>query len=107
MRPDDLGARIVRQQNRKRRVVTMSQNIETVRRRELHRLLDQRRGSSVSVDVELADTAEISTLVLALDQIVDRGIARPALHVLSSTIRSDEWHHPQILGLGIDQLVGA
>ncbi len=69
--------------------------------------LDQRCLRGVAVNVELADAAEIAAFVFGLDQVVDRGIGRPILHVVARAIGADERYHPKPGSLGVDELMGA
>src|SRR5262245_22500061 len=85
----------------------MGEEIEIAPGGEIYDLLDQRALRGIAVDVEFADAAEIAALVLGLDQIVDRRIARPVLHVVAGAIGTDERHHPEPRRLGVDELVGA
>src|SRR5262245_20203849 len=107
MRPDDLGAAIVGEQNQKRRLVAMGEKIEITSGGKVDDLLDQWRLRGIAVNVELADAAEIAALVFGLDQVVDRGIGRPILHVVARAIGADERHDPKPGSLGVDELMGA
>src|SRR5215831_8560246 len=107
MRPDDLGAAIVSEQNQKRRLVAMGEKIEIASGGEVDDLLDQPRLRGITVNVELADAAEIAAFVFGLDQVVDRGIGRPILHIVARAIGADERHHPKPGSLGVDELMGA
>src|SRR6516164_1227404 len=107
MRPDDLGAAIVREQNQQRRLVAMGEKIEITSGGEVDDPLDQRCLRGITVNVELADAAEIAAFVFGLDQVVDRGIGRPILDVVARAIGADERHHPKPGSLGVDELMGA
>src|SRR5262245_59057799 len=67
MGPDDLGLRIVPEQDEERRLVAMGEEIKIARGGEVDDLLDQRALCGIAVDVEFADAAEIAALVLGLD----------------------------------------
>src|SRR5262245_54392407 len=107
MRPDDLGAAIVGEQNQERGLVAMGKKIEITSGGKVDDLLDQRCLRGITVNVELADAAEIAAFVFGLDQVVDRGIGRPVLYVVARAIGADERHHPKPRSLGVDELVGA
>ncbi len=102
-----LALGVVTEQDEQRRLVAMREQIEIARDREVDDLLDQRALRGVAVDVEFADAAKIAAFVFALDQIVDRGIGRPVLHVVARAIGPDERHHPKPRRLGVDELMGA
>src|SRR5262245_36702786 len=107
MRPDDLGAPIVREQNQERRLVAMGEKIEITSGGEVDDPLDQRCLRGVAVNVELADAAEIAAFVFGLDQVVDRGIGRLILDVVARAIGAYERYHPKPRSLGVDELMGA
>src|SRR6516165_4357157 len=107
MRPDDLGAAIVREQNQERRLVAMGEKMEITSGGEVDDPLDQRRLRGITVNVELADAAEIAAFVFSLDQVVDRGIGRPILDVVARAIGAYERYHPKPRSLGVDELMGA
>src|SRR5215475_15587020 len=107
MRPDDLGAAIVREQNQKRRLVAMGEKIAITSGGKVDDLLDQWSLRGITVNVELADAAEIAAFVFSLDQVVDRGIGRPILHVVARAVGADERHYPKPGSLGVDELMGA
>src|SRR5262249_42148273 len=85
----------------------MGKKIEIAPSSKVDDLLDERSLCGVTINMKLADATKIAALVFGLDQIVDRGIARPILYVVARTIRADERHHPKSEGLGIDELMGA
>src|SRR5262249_25025386 len=93
--------------NQKRRLVAMGEKIEIASGGEVDDLLDQPRLRGITVNVELADAAEIAAFVFGLDQVVDRGIGRPILHVVARAIGADERHYPKPGSLGVDELMGA
>src|SRR5262249_26346486 len=66
MRPDDLGAAIVREQNQKRRLVAMGEKIAITSGGKVDDLLDQWRLRGITINVELADAAEIAAFVFSL-----------------------------------------
>src|SRR5215471_10851771 len=107
MRPDDLGAAIVREQNQERRLVAMGEKIEITSGGEVDDPLDQRCLRGITINVELADSAEIAAFVFSLDQVVDRGIGRPILDVVARAIGAYERYHPKPRSLGVDELMGA
>src|SRR6516162_8612504 len=93
--------------SQQRRLVAMGEKIEITSGGEVDDPLDQRCLRGITVNVELADAAEIAAFVFGLDQVVDRGIGRPILDVVARAIGADERHHPKAGSLGVDELMGA
>src|SRR5215467_251594 len=85
----------------------MGEKIEIARGGKVDDLLDQWCLRGITVNVELTDAAEIAAFVFGLDQIVDRGIGRPILHVVARAVGADEGYHPEPGSLGVDELMGA
>src|SRR5437870_891430 len=85
----------------------MGEKIEITSGGKVDDLLDQWCLRGITVNVELADAAEIAAFVFGLDQVVDRGIGRPILHVVARAIGADERYHPKPGSLGVDELMGA
>ena len=107
MRPDDLGARIVRKQNQQRFLVAMGVQIEVALNGEVDRLLDPGAGGGLAGEMEFADAAVIAAFVFALDQIEDRRIVEPCLDVGAHPVGPDERHHPEARRFRLDQLMRA
>src|SRR5262249_49690142 len=99
MRPDDLG--VACEQNQKRRLVAMGEKIEITSGGKVDDLLDRWRLRGITVNVELADAPEIAAFVFGLDQVVDRWIGRPILHVVARAIGANERHYPKPGSLGV------
>jgi hypothetical protein len=85
----------------------MSVQVEVPLDRKIHHLLDPIGFRRLSVNVKFADAAIVPACVLALDQLENRRIVEPGLHVVAHAIGPDERHHFELRPFRIHELMRA